>query len=158
MYNYLFLKEESLMNIEQLLEMWSQDSKIDETEPAKEISRISSLHAKYLNIRAHNNLLVKKMHFEYLSKRKIKNDYFSGNLNNREDLEKYNLTPIQNKIHKSDMNMTLDADDDLNKILIKKIIYEELVDTCDSILKEINNRTYQLGNIVKMILFLKGLN
>jgi hypothetical protein len=52
--------------------------------------------------------------------------------------------------------MTLDADDDLNKILIKKIIYEELVDTCDSILKEINNRTYQLGNIVKWETFAGG--
>jgi len=144
------------VTIDHLLEMWSQDARIDETEPAKELSRISSLHSKYLRIRSHHNLLVKKMHFEYLSKRKIKNDYFSGNLNNPEDLEKYNLTPIQNKINKSDMNMTLDADDDLNKILIKKIIYEELVDTCDSILKELNNRTYQLGNIVKWETFAGG--
>ena len=39
-------------------------------------------------------------------------------------------------------------------IVIKKIIHQEIVDTCDSILKELNNRTYQLGNITKWMMFI----
>lgn len=144
------------MNIEQLIEMWSQDSKIDETEPAKEISRISSLHAKYLKIRTHHNLLVKKTTIEYNTKRKLKTEYYSGDLNNPEDLAKYNFEPLRKKILRQDISIYLDSDEDLTNILIKKIIHQEIVDTCDSILKEINNRTYQLGNIVKWETFVGG--
>ena len=144
------------MNIEQLIEMWSQDSKIDETEPSKEISRVSSLHAKYLKIRTQHNLLVKKTTLEYNSKKKLKTEYYSGDLNNPEDLAKYNLEPLRKKILRQDISIYLDSDDDLTNILIKKIIHQEIVDTCDSILKEINNRTYQLGNIVKWETFVGG--
>ena len=144
------------VTIDHLLEIWSQDARIDETEPAKELSRISSLHSKYLRIRSHHNLLVKKTQFEYNSKRKLKTEYFSGDLNNLEDLEKYNLEPLRKKILRQDINIYLDSDEDLTKILIKKIIHQEIVDLCDSILKELNNRTYQLGNIVKWETFAGG--
>jgi hypothetical protein len=146
------------MNIDQLLEMWTEDAKIDESKLNEELARISNLHAKYIKIRTHNNLLVKKHQIEYSTRRKIKQDYFSGDLNNPEDLERYQLEPLQKKVYKQSMNAALDSDEELNKILIKKIIYEEMVDTCDSILKEINNRTYQLGNLVKWQIYLNGNN
>lgn len=142
------------VTIDQLHEMWTADSPINETDPHKELTRVPVLHAKYLKIRSHHNLLVKRIQFEYTNKRKLKQDYFAGHLNNPEDLEKYNLPPLQEKIYKQDMNAHLDADDELNKILIKKIIHQEIVDTCDFILKELNNRTYQLGNITKWMMFI----
>jgi hypothetical protein len=144
------------MNIDQLLEMWTEDSKVDDTNLDLELSKVSSLHAKYIKIRTHNNLHAKKLQMEYSTRRKIKQDYYSGDLNNPEDLEKYKLEPLQKKVYRTSMNAALDSDDELNRILIKKIIYEEMVDTCDSILKEINNRTYQLGNIVKWNTFVGG--
>lgn len=146
------------MNIDQLLEMWTEDAKIDDTKLNEELARTSNLHAKYIKIRTHNNLHVKKLQIEYTTRRKIKQDYFSGDLNNPEDLERYKLEPLQKKVYKPAMNSALDSDDELNRILIKKIIYEEIVDTCDSILKEINNRTYQLGNLVKWQIYLNGNN
>ena len=144
------------MNIEQLIEMWSEDAKIDETEPSKELAKISTLHSKYLKIRTHHNLLVKKTLIEYNSKKKLKTEYYSGDLNNPEDLAKYNLEPLRKKILRQDISIYLDSDEDLTSILIKKIIHQEIVDTCDSILKELNNRTYQLGNIVKWETFAGG--
>jgi hypothetical protein len=146
------------MNIDQLMEMWTEDAKIDNSDPETELSRISSLHAKYIKIRSHNNLHAKKLQMDYSTRRKIKQDYFSGELNNPEDLERYKLEPLQKKVYKPSMNLALDSDEELNRILIKKIIYDEMVDTCDSILKEINNRTYQLGNLVKWKVFLRGEN
>lgn len=144
------------MNIEQLIEMWAEDAKIDETEPSKELAKISTLHSKYLKIRTHHNLLVKKTLIEYNSKKKLKTEYYSGDLNNPEDLAKYNLEPLRKKILRQDISIYLDSDEDLTSILIKKIIHQEIVDTCDSILKELNNRTYQLGNIVKWETFAGG--
>jgi len=96
------------------------------------------------------------MQIEYNSKKKLKTEYYSGELNNPEDLTKYGLEPLRKKILRQDISVYLDSDEDLINILIKKIIHQEIVDTCDSILKEINNRTYQLGNIVKWETFAGG--
>ena len=144
------------MNIEQLLEMWSQDSKIEETEASKELAKVPSLHSKYLRVRSNHNLIVKKLMTEYSSRKRIMWEYYSGDLNNPEDLAKYNLEPLRRKILRQDIPIYLDSDEELTKILIKKMIHQEIVDTCDMILKEINNRTYQLSNIVKWELYLKG--
>jgi hypothetical protein len=144
------------MDIDQLLEMWSEDASIDEAELNAELARVPSIHAKYLKIRTQHNLLSKKIQFQYTEKRKIKADYYLGHLNNPEDLEKHNVQPLLRKIDKSSLNAHLDTDEELVKILIKKTIHDEIVDTCDSILKEINNRTYQLGNLVKWKIHLDG--
>ena len=144
------------MNIEQLLEMWSQDSKIEETEASKELAKVPSLHSKYLRVRSNHNLIVKKLMTDYSSRKRIMWEYYSGDLNNPEDLAKYNLEPLRRKILRQDIPIYLDSDEELTKILIKKMIHQEIVDACDSILKELNNRTYQLGNIVKWETFVGG--
>lgn len=144
------------VTVDTLMQIWSEDSKIDETEPSKELAKVSSLHAKYLRFRSHHNLIVKKLLTEYNSRKKIMWEYYSGDLNNPEDLTKYNLEPLRRKILRQDIPIYLDTDEELTKILIKKIIHQEIVDLCESILKELNNRTYQLGNIVKWETFAGG--
>lgn len=142
--------------VDSLLEMWFIDSKIDETEPSKELSKISILHSKYLEIMSHHNLIVKKIQFEYNTQKKFKTDYLTGELNNPEDLAKHNLEPVRRKIMRQDIQMHLDADEQLIQILIKKIVNQEMVDICESIIKEIHNRAFVLGNIVKWEMYTGG--
>ena len=52
--------------------------------------------------------------------------------------------------------MYLDSDAELNNILLKKVIHQEIVDFCTSVLKEINSRTYQLGNFIKWEVYTGG--
>ena len=144
------------VNIEALMEEWSKDSAYDETEPQKAMANIPKLHAKYLRIMTHHNLLVKKLLSEYNSRRKIKYDYFSGDLNNPEDLEKYGLEPMMKKVLRSDIQMWLDSDQDLNNLLLKKVIHEEIVDFCKSVLKELNNRTFQIKAYMDWERFIGG--
>ena len=145
------------VNIDDLLEEWVKDAVIDETEPMKALLKISSIHAKYLRILTHHNLIIKKLTIDYNKLKNIKVSYYSGDLNNPEDLKEYGFEPMMKKLeHKSHLAIYLDGDNDLNTILIKRVIHQEIVDTCDMILKEINNRTYQLSNIVKWELYLKG--
>ena len=79
-----------------------------------------------------------------------------GDLNNPEDLKEYGWEPQMKKIMRQDIPSYLDSDDDLNKILIKKVIHQEIVDYCDRVLKELNNRTFQLSNIIKWEMYLNG--
>jgi hypothetical protein len=40
--------------------------------------------------------------------------------------------------------------------LMKKVIHEEIVNFCQSIIKELNNRTFQLNSIVKWEIYSGG--
>jgi hypothetical protein len=144
------------VNIETLMEEWIKDASWDETEPQKALANIPKLHAKYLRIMSHHNLTVKKIQTEYNTRRKIKYDYISGDLNNPEDLEKYNLDPMVKKVLRADIPMWLDSDTELNNILLKKVIHEEIVEFCKSVIKELNNRTFQLKSYMDWERFING--
>lgn len=144
------------VDIEKLMAMWSEDAPIDETEPSKELARIPKLHAKYLNIMTHHNLIVKKLQYQYNQRRKIKWEWYSGDLNNPEDLETHQLEPMMKKILRADINMYLESDTELNNILLKKVLNEEIVDFCERVLKELGNRTYQLRSFMDWERFVGG--
>lgn len=145
------------VTIDILMDMWSKDAQVDLTEPARELAKISSLHAKYLNILSHHNLIIKKLNSDYTKKKSIMFQYYSGDLNDPEGLEKYGFNePMRKKILRQDISIYLDGDEQLINILLKKSLHQEIVDYCSSIIKEINNRTFQLNNIIKWEIFVGG--
>jgi hypothetical protein len=144
------------VSIDDIMEEWSKDAAIDETEPGRETAKIPSLHAKYLRVLTHHNLICKKLTADYNKLRRIKFEYYSGDLNNPEDLEEYGFEPMNKKLLKQEIPAYLDSDNDLNNILIKKLVHQEIVDFCSSVMKELNNRTFQLGNIIKWEQFTGG--
>jgi hypothetical protein len=137
------------VKIDDLLEQWSKDCVYNETNPDTESSKIPILHAKYLQILSYYNLKSKKLTLDYNKLKRIKFEYYSGDLNNPEDLEHYGYEPMNKKLLKSSVPTYVDSDEELNNILMKRLVYQEIVDVCTSILKELNNRTFQIGNIVK---------
>lgn len=144
------------VNIDSLMEEWSNDSKIDETEPGRELIKTSTLHSKYLRIMTHHNLICKKLMGDYNKLKKTKWEYYSGDLNNPEDLEKHGLEPMMKKVLRQDIPTYIDSDTDLNNILLKKMLHQEIVDFCGSVLKEINNRTWQLRSFIEWEKFTSG--
>lgn len=144
------------VNIDDLMEMWSTDSKMDETEPGRELARIPVLHSKYLRILTHHNLVVKKLQADYVRLKRVKWEYYNGDLNNPEDLEEYKLEPWSKKVLRQDIPTYIDSDNDLNTILLKKVIHQEIVDFCQSVLKELGNRTYQLNSMIKWEIYTRG--
>jgi hypothetical protein len=144
------------VNIDALMEEWSNDAVIDETEPGRELIKISSLHAKYLRILSHHNMVCKKIISDYNKLRKLKWDWYSGHLNNPEDLDIHKLEPMTLKILRTDIPMWIDSDKDLNNILLKKVLHEEIVSCCQAIIKELNSRTWQLKSFIDWEKFTSG--
>lgn len=141
------------VTIDALMEEWSTDASTDVTDPGEETKKISALHSKYLRVLTHHNLIVKKLTAEYTQLKGVKWQYYSGDLNNPEDLAHYGFEPWTKRTLRQDINMLIDADSDLNLLLMKKVIHQEIVDFCTSVLKELNNRTFQMGNIIKWNIF-----
>ena len=140
------------VKIDDLIDEWAKDAPIDKTEPHKALERLPKLHAKYQAIRSHHNMIVKNIEFDFAEMKRWKTAYYSGELNNSEDLEKYGLEPYPHK-HGRNIENVVNADPDLIKLLMRKTIHKEIVDYCDSIMNQISNQHYSLGAIIKWRIF-----
>lgn len=131
------------VKLEELREEWSKDSHIDSTEPGLELLRISSLHGKYLNILSHHRMLSRKYLNAYNTMKLDKHRYYLNELG-LEELKEKGWQPLQRDVTKPNLPLYMDSDEDLNNLLIKKMIHDEIVDICTYILKELNSRVYAL--------------
>jgi hypothetical protein len=140
--------------LETIIEQWEKDSDVDSTEPGKEIIRIPLLHNKYNKFLSLHNLSAKKAAIEYDRMKKLKWMYFTGKLD-QEELDKLGWEPFRFTL-KSDINVYLDGDDDLNKLKRKKSYHEETAKFCENVMKELNSRTYQLKAYMDWERFIQG--
>jgi hypothetical protein len=140
--------------LEDLLQMWTKDSEIDRTEPGKAIIDIPKLHSKYINILSNHRLLSREAEFKYNRMKKLKWEYYTGKLDD-DELKARGWEPFP-FVLKSDITTYLDSDEDLNRYVAQKIMHDEIVEVCQSILKELNSRTYQLRAFIDWEKFIQG--
>lgn len=144
-----------MTKLDELLQMWTEDSQIDRTEPGKALIDIPKLHSKYLNILSRHRLLSKESEFKYNKMKRLKWEYYTGKLDD-DILKKYGWEQFPYTL-KSDIVTYLESDDDLNKCIAIKIMHDEIVDVCQSILKELNNRTWELKSFIDWEKFIQGI-
>jgi hypothetical protein len=143
-----------MSKLDEVLQMWATDSIIDRTEPGKALIDIPKLHSKYLNILSSHRLLAKEAEFQYNKWRKLKWEYYTGKLDN-DELQQRGWEPFPFTL-KSEINTYLEADEDINKYLARKLLHEEIVEVCQAILKELNSRTFQLRDYIQWERFIGG--
>jgi len=141
-------------SLEKLIEQWEKDSVIDQTEPGKEIVRIPLLHNQFNKYMALHNLATKRAILEYDRVKKLKWLYYSGKLD-QWDLDKLGWEPFRFTL-KSDISVYIDGDDDLIKLKTKKAYHEEAANFCVNVMKELNNRTWQLKEFIGWEKFIQG--
>lgn len=140
--------------IEKVLESWEKDAVVDQTEPSKELLRIPLLHSKYLNALTRSKLASKKANFDYLQLKKKKWEYYTGKLS-KDDLDSLGWEPFPFTL-KSDINLYIESDPDLIKLLQKKIVHDEIISVVESILSELKSRTFQLRDFISWEKFING--
>ena len=136
------------VNIEDLMKEWSSDSFIDATAMEKEVLKISHLHGKYLNVLSYHRHIVRKLDADYKSMKSLREDYFAGHLT-QEECDERGWEYMQYVHSNPKIARLLETDPELTKILLKKIAHEEIVSYCETVLKSLHNRTWDLGNFVK---------
>lgn len=143
-----------MIDLDYVQKMWEKDSKIDVDNLHTESLNIPVLHAKYFEI--YNNLLLLKKRSEQLRKniRHEKYEYFSG----KADPEVYIDNPFPKKIRDKDtLQKYLDADEKLSQASLKVEYYDVILNYLESILKVLQNRTYQIKNAIEFMKFQSGL-
>ena len=141
------------IDLEKIQEMWEKDAKIDPDNLHTESLNIPVLHAKYFDLYNTIVLLRKKAEQQKKSIHHERYEYFSG----KADPEIYVENPFPKKIRdKETMQKYLDADDKLSSINMKICYYDTMLYYLESILKVIQNRTYQIKNSIEFLRFNAG--
>lgn len=135
------------MKLEEILEMWSEDCKVDRTELGEEALKLPKLHSKYLRTFTEERLTLRKMEEERKELVLLKHDYYRGVLPD-EDLKAHGWEPFRMNILKSDIPMRMDADQDIIKMNLRIAMQEEKVSTLESIIKSISNRGFLIKSAI----------
>jgi hypothetical protein len=141
-------------NLDQILKHWESDSVIDQTEPGKELIRIPILHNKYLTILTKHKIASKKANYDYLRMKKTKWEYYTGKMS-QEELEEHGWEPFRYTL-KSDISTYLESDNDMIKLLEKKVYHDECVSVIEAIMSELKSRTFQLRDFCQWERFIGG--
>jgi len=142
--------------LENIMKYWESDSVVDSTEPGKELLKIPQHHNKYLKILVKHRLAIKRLNFDYARMRRLKEEYYAGTLS-QEELEENGWEPFLLNIKtKQGVERYIEADEQLIKLLEKKIYHEEAISVCESILQELKSRTFQLRDYIQWERFIGG--
>ena len=141
-------------DLDTIQEMWEKDAKIDRDNLHDESLNIPSLHAKYFQIYNTIFLLRKKAEQQRKNIRHERYEYFSG----KAEPDVYVHNPFPKKIRDKDtMTKYLDADEKLSNASLKIEYYDTMLVYLESILKVIQNRTYQIKNAIEFMRFNAGM-
>ena len=122
------------MNLDEIQELWENDSNIDVDNLHLESIKIPQLHAKYYKIYNTICLLKKKSLEDYNKLKKERYEYYSG----KSSPEIYSEEPFPYKVRdKESMNISM-------------------LRYLDDIIKTIHNRTYQIKNAIDWQKFQAG--
>lgn len=137
--------------------MWTEDCKIDELNLGRESTKTPELHSKYLAHMSQVRLQLRKSEAALLKLRRIKSQYFRG------ELSKFDLDALGweqylgPKPLKTDMNEMLDADDDVIEQTNKVEYIRTLADYVERIMRSLNSRTWDIKNSIEWTKFTNGL-
>ncbi len=140
------------MNIDELYIEVERDIKIDDTELDLESIRTPQLHNKYLKIFTKHSLQYKKLQDDYKVLYRVKWEYYTG----KASPEVYAENPFELKVLKADIGIYMEADKDLQQLGQRMAYTKQIVEYLERILKEINNRNWNIRNTIEWKKFLHG--
>jgi len=141
------------MNLENFQEMWKRDSVIDTDLYCEESTKIPQLHMKYMEFFNSYSLMKRERELELSSLIKDKWLYYKG----KAPATVYKEMPFDLKLTtKEEISMFIDADEDIKKLQFKIAYIEQTLAYLDSVLRQINNRTYQIKNAIEWEKFKSG--
>ena len=143
-----------MIDLETLQKMWKSDAEMDPDNLHTESLNIPVLHSKYYELYNNIYLLRKKAEQQRKNIRHERYEYYSG----KADPDVYIENPFPKKIRDKDtMTKYLDADEKLSNANLKIDYYDTMLVYLESILKVVQNRTYQIKNAIEFMRFNSGL-
>jgi|TARA_B100000131_G_scaffold2620_1_gene2726 hypothetical protein len=142
------------MNLENLQDLWKTDSKINPDDYGNESIKVPQLHMRYMEFYNTFSLMKKDRESEMRSLIREKWVFYKG----KAPAKIYKDTPFDFKLTtKEEINMFIEADDDVRKLQLKIDYIDQVVFFLDGILRQINGRSYQIKNAIEWERFQSGM-
>ena len=133
--------------------MWKKDSVIDTDLYCEESTKVPQLHMKYMEFLNTYSLMKKERELELNQLIRDKWLYYKG----KAPSSVYKEMPFDLKLTtKEEISMFIDADEDIRKIQYKLAYIDQTLVFLESVLKQINNRTFQIKNAIEWEKFKNG--
>ena len=142
-------------SLEDIQNEWEKNSKIDYDHLGTESIRIPVIHNKYLKIYIDERIRLKGMEFELSKLVRAKTTYYKGEMS-QEELEERNWEPFLGRLLKNEISNYIETDDDYIKIKQNIVVQQEKINYLDSIIKQLNNRGFQIKNALDWLKFSHG--
>lgn len=144
-----------MINLDDLTQQWKTDSAIDITNITAETIRLAELHANYYHLYVTEGVRLRKLKSQRDKLLKDKINYYSGSMD-IEEIRDLGWQPLPRMIMKADVQRYVDADNEVIELNLKIGYQNDIVDYIESILKQINNRGYNLRLIFDVRKFESG--
>ena len=129
-----------------------KDLKIDETQLDREAINIPILHDKYLKMFVDESILLNKLKS---NKKKLwleKWLYYMG----KADAKVYKDKPFDLKVLRTDVNMFIEGDDEIQHLVDRLNIQQRKVDYLEKTLNQINQKSWNIKNAIAFMQFTQG--
>ena len=143
------------MKLEEIEEEWEKDGKFDSTALDLEAQRIPELHHKYYKIYTREQLVQKKYYMDYSSMKKIKLEYYKGQLDFA-TLKEHGWSQFNLQLSTREIDVYLDSDIDLSKLNFKLEAQNIKIKYIESILSTIAFRNQSIKNAIDFLKFTNG--
>lgn len=143
------------MKLEEILELWKEDSNVDVVEIGDEAMKIAKLHHKYFQILVNERMILRQFEAD-MKKLKLEKYEFFTQGPNEETQEKGWKLPAKGLILKADIPMYMDADPDMIKLSLRIGMQQEKIELLESVIKIIMNRGYNLKVALEWQKFTNG--
>lgn len=143
------------MTLEEIYDLWKDDCEFDRSQLGNSALDIAKLHHKYYQILSREKLTLRKMESD-LKRLKLDKYEFYIDGPTQEQIEAGWKLPPKGRILKTDVNMYLEADQDLIKMNLKILYQSEKIDLLESIIKMVMNRGFQINSAIQWAKFQNG--
>ncbi len=134
--------------------MWKKDSVIDTDLYCEESTKVPQLHMRYMEFFNTYSLMKKEKELELSQIIRDKWLYYKG----KAPAKIYKEMPFDLKLTtKEEISMFIDADDEVKKLQYKIAYIDQTLVFLESVLKQINNRTFQIKNAIEWEKFKNGM-
>ena len=143
------------MTLDQMMEEWRLDATVDSTELGIASLKIPELHSKYLKIYFDERRKLKSLEFQSKDLSLKKYEYYNGKLS-QEELDELNWEPFVKRLMKNEVDMYLDSDKDIIGNNMRIVNQKEKLGFLEEVLKNLNQRNFQIRNAIEWKKFTQG--
>jgi len=142
-------------SLETIYNMWERDATVSVGDLATASMSTASLHHKYAKMLSGCKMLLRSRELKFKELYRDKWEWATGSID-RETLDRHGWEPLRKKILRSDVDVYLDADSDLQAHQLRLSEAKERVEALESIIRMINGRAFQIKNAIDYHKFMAG--